>query len=777
MAAPRAKIGTAWLDVAISMEGIGDLIADAMTTGPVKSKVKKAAQKVGAEAGGQIGEEAGKKAGEALGKGFKDGANEAVSEIDKIKGEIDGIFEDLEVEAADLLGEDLGDDLGDAAGELGAGFGTKFLGAIAALGIGVAIGKALGDGFKEAMDRQNTDKITEAALGLTEAEAEKLSGVAKNLYSSAYGETYEQVSEALRAITGSVKGAREASAEELETMAKDVLNLGTAYGVSSEEILKAVQSQISSGFAGSWNEAVNNVLSGFQKLGANGADYFETLNEYSDDFATLGLNGVQAVDLVNNALAAGARNTDVFADALQEFQIRLGDTSSFDALSTLGFDPQEIQSQIAQGGEVASSALNQVWSKLQETGDRDLFGQIFGTQAEDYFSVFNTIDLGPLTSGVGQLEDQMKNFDETLNSGASVSLENFQRLIGEVFVDLMQPVLEALTPVLADFAKFISENEEAATALAIVIGGVLLLALVAITAALWAMIAPVLANPLTWIILAIVVAVGLLIAGIIAIAMHWEEIVAKFAIGAQQIGEFFAGVGQFLIEVWNNVVTFLVEAVTWWVDANVAAIQWIMEAFASAGAAIAGFFSSIWEGIVAAVTTWVEWNLTAMENLISGFFSFGEALLGFFTSVGETIINFIIGAANTAIDTLNWLSDSMNEMKWPDWLGGGKIIPWDLWTIPNIPAMATGGTIAPTPGGTIVRVAEAGKAESIVDTGLVNKALREGIAGNGAPQAPAGDRIINLYPPEGMDIRTLIEEINDFMEFNDTRSGEGYSYA
>jgi hypothetical protein len=43
--------------------------------------------------------------------------------------------------------------------------------------------------------------------------------------------------------------------------------------------------------------------------------------------------------------------------------------------------------------------------------------------------------------------------------------------------------------------------------------------------------------------------------------------------------------------------------------------------------------------------------------------------------------------------------------------------------VPSIPNLAEGATVLPRAGGTLVRVAEAGRAESVVDTGKLNRLL------------------------------------------------------
>ncbi|HEY9475494.1 MAG TPA: hypothetical protein VIS06_16805, partial [Mycobacteriales bacterium] len=75
----------------------------------------------------------------------------------------------------------------------------------------------------------------------------------------------------------------------------------------------------------------------------------------------------------------------------------------------------------------------------------------------------------------------------------------------------------------------------------------------------------------------------------------------------------------------------------------------------------------------------------------------------------------------------------------------------DVPLIPSIPHLADGATILPRPGGTLALLAEAGRPETVVDTGVMNKLiakLAEGTGGGGhtvnvavTNPAPSGQQI------------------------------------
>jgi hypothetical protein len=99
----------------------------------------------------------------------------------------------------------------------------------------------------------------------------------------------------------------------------------------------------------------------------------------------------------------------------------------------------------------------------------------------------------------------------------------------------------------------------------------------------------------------------------------------------------------------------------------------------------------------------------------------------------KSFINDVIGIVNGGIDGINGA------------LSGLSAVGLDV-SIPNIPELALGATINPTEGGTLVRVAEKGRAESVVDTGLLNRQLALSNARMAAQQqAPsAGDRPVYM---------------------------------
>lgn len=428
-------------------------------------------------------------------------------------------------------------------------FSAGLMGALAAAGIGSMIM----DKIAGSIESQEINAKLAASMSLTPEQQQLVQDSASNVFKGGLGESYEEVTEVMKSIVGTISGAKDASSEELEGMAETFLNMSKTFGVGSEEMSKAANMALNTGLAGSFEEAQQLIVGGFQVLGDSGDDWLDSLNEFSGDFKRFGFEGVKSIELVQAGVAAGIKDTDVLADTLNELGIKLDAKENFEALAALGLDPEQIAADVREGGVAAQEAFSTIISTIQAQGadGQALGAAIFGTRFEDYSDAFMKIDIssitGDLEDGAGSTEKFNENF-ETVGQ----SIESFKRTFDSAFGEVIMPLLEAVTPMVQGFADFLSQNEWAANALAIVVGGVFVAAMIAATAAMWAMvpaawavIAPFL--PIIAIILAVVAAIAALIAIGYLVVQNWESI-------TKWLSEAFTNTVNFLGSIWKVIV-------------------------------------------------------------------------------------------------------------------------------------------------------------------------------------------------------------------------------
>lgn len=363
----------------------------------------------------------------------------------------------------------------------------------------------------------------------------------------------------------------------------------------------------------------------------------------------------QATGVGMNELAAGAQTA---APALANLGFGFEDSIALiGSLDKAGLNSTQMLASMSKGlvtlakdGEQPQEAFARVTSELQgfvDTGDTaaalDLASQVFGTRGASQF-------VGALQSGVLSMDDLMAATGATADTILGVGEETmtfsdrWQQTLNTAMVAI-EPLatalftaigdgMEAALPVLQDLGAWASENTGVLAAIAGVIAGTLVAAMVAWTASIWAQTAALLASPITWIILAIVA----LIAAVVALVMNWDTVVAWITEVWAGFVSWITGVLEGFAEWWSGIWDGIVSFVTgvW---------QGILDFFAGVWEGIKGFFSAALDWLLDLFLNWTIYGLI-IKNW--------DEIVAFFTDTWENIKGFF-GAALEWIDDL-WTS-------------------------------------------------------------------------------------------------------------------------
>lgn len=315
----------------------------------------------------------------------------------------------------------------------------KQIGAATAAILGVALAGGLAATLNT---EQATDKLA-AQLGATGQYAEDLGKIAGDLYAGAYGESLEQVNGALRGVLQNGLLPEDATDAQIQAITAKVLDLSTAFDQDLGGATQAVGQLMRTGLVDSADQALDLITRGMQQGADRSGDFLDTLTEYPALFQRLGLDGATSVGLIDQAMRAGARNSDLAADALKEFQIRATDASktSSDAYATLGLNAEKMTAQIAAGGDGASRGLDTVLDRLRSMEDpvaRNAAAVgLFGTQAEDLGEALFAMDPSAAVGALGQVEGAASRMGEELNGNAKTNITSFMRQAQVAFVDVI----------------------------------------------------------------------------------------------------------------------------------------------------------------------------------------------------------------------------------------------------------------------------------------------------------------------------------------------------
>lgn len=310
----------------------------------------------------------GDNAGDA-GKGVEDTGKKAESVWKKLEGMS---------ESATELQDALANTVKQSAATIGKTFAVVGAGvtAVGAATAGVLVN--LGNGYNKAVNQIS------AATGATGKELEQLGQIAQNVYSHNFGDSLEDVADGISVVRQNTQ----LMGEELQAATEAGFALRDTFGYDLSESARTA-SALMKNFGIDANKAYNIIATGAQKGADQNGDLLDTLNEYSTQYAALGLSADQFVNGLIAGAEAGVFSIDKVGDAVKEFNIRAkdGSKSTTSAFATLGLKASTTMQAFAKGGDTAQKAFFEVVKALEAMKDPVEKNQtavaLFGTQYED----------------------------------------------------------------------------------------------------------------------------------------------------------------------------------------------------------------------------------------------------------------------------------------------------------------------------------------------------------------------------------------------------------
>lgn len=322
-----------------------------------------------------------------------------------------------------------------------AAIGTSFL----AVGSTVA-----GVGIMAVNSANDLDKAMNqylASTGKGREETERYKKVMEDIYTNNYGDSFEDIGQAMSEVTKNLGELDDASLREVTESA---FALRDTFGYEIPESTRAAKAMMDN-FGISGEQAMNLIAAGAQ----NGLDYsgelMDSISEYSVQFAKVGLDADDMFKIFQKGAESGAFNLDKVGDAVKEMAIRVVDGSDTTAqgFEAIGLNADEMAAKFAAGGDSAKEAFSQTIDALAAMEDPLAQNQagvaLFGTMWED---------LGPeAVTALAEIEDGAYD-----TAGAMASIKDIKYDdIGAVFEGLRRsievliiPLGEQLIPLMAE---------------------------------------------------------------------------------------------------------------------------------------------------------------------------------------------------------------------------------------------------------------------------------------------------------------------------------------
>ena len=527
------------------------------------------------------------------------------------------------------------------AGEQIAGLGDKV----------IELGKEAQD---TALQFQDSTAKIKSALGLTDEQAEETGDVIKTVFES--GVT-DSIDEATQAVLISKQAFSELNNTDLAEITRQIKSIADTTGTDVQENVNATK-KVMQNFGLSAQDSLDLIAAGYQNGLNSQGDFLDTLNEYGPYFSQAGMSASDFLEILNSGMDAGAFNTDKVADAVKEFQIRLGDGTFEKNMGSFSESTQDLFHKWQDGKATVKDVFESVGNDLRNmpVEDQQAALSTLSTQFEDLGidASLALFDIGGEFDNVkGKAKDMASQTPGEKMQGDLNKLRDALAPIGEDIQNAIAPILELLADIADKFSKL---PEPVRNFIEVFAGFGALVAIIMPVIAIIATLQPILAGLVLSIgglnltllpIIGIIAAIVAIVTAVILVIKNWGAITdwlsEKWNAFKDWIGNLWQGIKDTAVGVWNGIKDTLSGL---WSGLKDKALS---------------IFGGMWDGIK------------------NGFTNLKDSIGSIVKKIANAIVKPIGGAVNGVIKGINWILDKFGSDK--------KL---NLWDVPQF-AGGTGG--------------------------------------------------------------------------------------
>lgn len=280
-------------------------------------------------------------------------------------------------------------------------------------GLGIAFGKVASD-----FDASGTH--IENALDLTKEQLELAKKTAKTLYIEGFGESLEDVTNAIVQVKQNMKGLNDV---DLSYATKSAITLGKEFDTDLNEVTRAGNTLMQN-YGLTAQQAFDMMAKG-AKNGMNFSnEMFDNMSEYTINFKEAGFSAKEMFAILSNGAKKGY-NLDRLNDTLLEFKLQSEDSSKAytSAMKSMSKDTQQVFKDYENGKATVSDLYKAVIPDLEKmrktlpdkefnTIGKALFGTKWEDQGADVVLSMSTVNK-KLEDAKGTMNDMSANAEQS----------------------------------------------------------------------------------------------------------------------------------------------------------------------------------------------------------------------------------------------------------------------------------------------------------------------------------------------------------------------------
>jgi len=364
--------------------------------------------------------------------------------------------------------------LGGKMKEVGSSLSTSLSLPIVGLGAGIT---AVAANF------ENSSVKMQNSLGLTADEAKNLTNISRNLYKDGFGESTEEIDNALIETRQNITNLNK---EDLQGATKNALLLADTFDSEVNEVTRAANSLMEN-YGLTSDKAFDLMGKGAQNGMNFSKEMFDNMAEYTTSFKEAGFSANEMFAILSNGSKKGY-NLDRLNDTMLEFKLQSEDsgTGYIDAMSKMSKSTQNVFKQYKDGKASVSDLYKAVIPDLEKmkktmsskdfnTIGKSLFGTKWEDQGADVVLSMKTINK-ELENTDGTMDKMAKNVENSFGFRIKKVWRETQSAfmpIGEILLTFAESILPKVSAGIKKMSDFISGLSPAAQTASLIFAGLL----------------------------------------------------------------------------------------------------------------------------------------------------------------------------------------------------------------------------------------------------------------------------------------------------------------
>ena len=598
-----------------------------------------------------------------------------------------------------------------------------------------SVGKAsIEIGSKAVSSASEVDKAVNqfiASTGKGEQEAEEYQKVMEGIYSNNYGESFQEISEAISTVS---KEMGQLSGDGLQTITESAFALRDVFQYDIADSTEAAKTLMDH-FGLSGEDAMELIAAGAQKNSKFSEQLLDGIGKYSDLFTQLGFNADDMFKIFQAGADGGALSLDSIGEAVSEMSVRISDgsESTREGFEKIGLNADEMIGKFTSGGESAKEAFEQTIEALagmedpleQNAAGADLFGSMWSELGPGVVE-----QLASISEGAYDTAGAMDQIKEIKYDDLGSMLEELNRKvealaipIGEALMPLLSDMIQEIIPVIEEsLPPLIELIQQAIEQIVPVVEEILPILLQSISELLPSIIslveellpiilqlftdlAPIITQIIKELLPPLVELFEMLLPPIAAIIGELlPPLVKLFESLMPLIDEalkLLAPLIDRFTDLIGPVVSLINDAIAPLIETFVELVSTAIEPLMPVIETLAGIFTDTLQGAIEGIKPIIEEIIKIFQGIIdfiTGIFTGDwekawQGICDLFGGIISGIINIFKVPLNWIIDAVNGFINGINSIRIPDWV---PIVGGLSFHIPNIPRLKAGIDFVPS---------------------------------------------------------------------------------